>query len=182
MVKKVKNNYEIRGDVTALFIENPKYGPLEVLISTDKLEIVKDFPNSWMAKDGKCGLIYVVGHKRISGKQTIYYLHRLITNAPNGLFVDHIDGNGLNNTNGNLRIVTQAENAQNRRIGNNNKSGVCGVHWYDRYQKWCSRIGVNKRRIVLGYFDELEEAINAVKEARKKHMKFSNESRKIANA
>lgn len=37
-------------------------------------------------------------------------LHRLLMSPPEGLVVDHIDGNGLNNQRANLRVVTQSEN------------------------------------------------------------------------
>lgn len=39
-----------------------------------------------------------------------HYLHRLLINPPEGMEVDHIDGNGLNNTRANLRVVTRSEN------------------------------------------------------------------------
>ena len=39
------------------------------------------------------------------------YLHRLITDAPEGLTVNHLDGDGLNNTRSNLRVVPQSETA-----------------------------------------------------------------------
>lgn len=41
--------------------------------------------------------------------------HRLITGAPDGLVVDHIDSNGLNNQRTNLRICSQSDNSCNRR-------------------------------------------------------------------
>lgn len=43
------------------------------------------------------------------------YLHRLLLSPPAGMVVDHIDGNGLNNSRANLRIVTQQQNLWNKR-------------------------------------------------------------------
>jgi len=36
-------------------------------------------------------------------KKKRVFMHRLLMNAPKGLFIDHIDGNGLNNRKCNLR-------------------------------------------------------------------------------
>jgi len=50
------------------------------------------------------------------GKQKeVIYLHRLLTGALPGTVVDHLDGNGLNNTRGNFRVTTQADNARAER-------------------------------------------------------------------
>lgn len=54
-------------------------------------------------------------------------LHRLIMDAPEGMFVDHKHHDGLNNRRGNLRVVTPAQNGQNVRVSRNNTTGVRGV-------------------------------------------------------
>src|SRR6185312_4468108 len=54
---------------------------------------------------------------------TTIYMHRSIMDAPNGMVVDHIDGDGLNNRRENLRIVTHGQNLWNRR------SKTDGVGW-----------------------------------------------------
>lgn len=48
-----------------------------------------------------------------SGGKKIY-LHRLIMGEPEGLMVDHKDGNGLHNMKKNLRNCTNAENQRNK--------------------------------------------------------------------
>ena len=45
------------------------------------------------------------------GKKKTVKLHRFILEPPDHLVVDHIDGNGLNNTRANLELVTFSENA-----------------------------------------------------------------------
>ena len=57
------------------------------------------------------------------------YLHRFLTHAPKGKVVDHLNGDTLDNRQANLRIVTQHENALNRRLANSNSAtGIRGVH------------------------------------------------------
>ena len=43
-------------------------------------------------------------------------MHRAITDCPAGMFVDHIDHNGLNNQGHNLRVCTLAENSRNIQV------------------------------------------------------------------
>ena len=49
-------------------------------------------------------------------KQKLIRIHRFIMNPPDGMEVDHIDGNPLNNCRDNLRICTRTENLQNRKF------------------------------------------------------------------
>lgn len=43
------------------------------------------------------------------GRKTVY-LHRMIMDPEGSLEVDHIDGNGLNNTRANLRLTSHSDN------------------------------------------------------------------------
>lgn len=75
--------------------------------------------------------------------------------------VDHINGNGIDNRWNNIRKVTRLVNSQNRRKYANNSSGVVGVRWYCRVNKWASGINVNKKAIHLGYFNDFTDAVRA---------------------
>lgn len=83
---------------------------------------------------------------------TTELMHRVIMKASCRLTVDHRSGNGLDNRRANLRLATNAQNARNRKLQSNNTSGVRGVHWCERKQRWRARIKVNNRYIDLGMF------------------------------
>ena len=97
---------------------------------------------------------------KISVDRKIYYAHRLVFLYMSGEVpdddkqVDHIDGNGLNNSWGNLRLVTQAVNNRNQRLSSTNKSGHIGVSWRPDRGKWVVRIG----RKHCGYFHNINDA------------------------
>lgn len=90
-------------------------------------------------------------------------MHRVIMNPPNDMVVDHIDGDGLNNTRNNLRICTQTENKWNNRKSVTNKSGAKGVYFFAK--KWQASIGDRGKTKYLGRFNTPEEAEAAYKKA-----------------
>lgn len=98
-----------------------------------------------------------------TGKRThAIQMHRLISgHLGDGLVVDHMDGNGLNNQKANLRPCTQGENMRNRKKHKHGKSQYKGV-WRDGWKrKWRARIRIDGRHIHLGYHDTEEEAAKA---------------------
>ena len=99
----------------------------------------------------------------------IIKMHRLVTNAKKGEEIDHINHDKLDNRKENLRKVTHSENCQNRPLNKRNKSGYKGVHWFKNEKKWSARLGVNGKRIFLGYFDNKKDAAKAYDIAAKKH-------------
>ena len=103
-------------------------------------------------------------------------MHRLIVDAPEGLMVDHKDGNGLNNQRSNLRICTHSQNARNQ-AGNRNRmySRYKGVTWHKGAHKWQAAIrGDNKMDYYLGCFiDEQDAAIAYNTAATRLHGEFA---------
>ena len=90
-------------------------------------------------------------------------------NCPDGLVVDHIDGNTLNNRRNNLQICSQKENV---RKSQNPKtiSGVTGVIVESRSKKWLARIHLGKHQTkYLGLYNELQDAIVARLKAEKEY-------------
>lgn len=97
-----------------------------------------------------------------------FLLHRVITGAKEGDVVDHINHDPLDNRKSNLRIVTPAENAQNRKgASRHSKLGVRGVRFCPgKPRPYRATVIANKKRFEVGYFATLEEADKAASEAR----------------
>ena len=98
------------------------------------------------------------------------YLHRVILNAPKGKYVDHINGNRLDNRRSNLRIVSAIGNGQNRPSAARSNSGYRGVCWIERRKQWEAYAFVNYKRAFHRYCATLAEAVRAVHEWRLAHM------------
>ncbi len=95
--------------------------------------------------------------RKIGGKAM--RMHRFIMNAPDGMEVDHINGDTMDNRRANLRVCTRAQNAANIRVPTNGVSGYRGVHKGRR--AWDASIMVRRKRIRLGVWETREEAARA---------------------
>lgn len=128
-----------------------KYGV--VLIDGADLELVSK--HCWtIYKYSKRDLYYA--STRLDGK--ILYMHRLIINAQKGEYVDHEDGNGLNNQKYNLRRTTQSVNIANAKRYGNTKSGYRGVVKYR--DGWKAQFKFNQKLIQSNcIFDPVKAAL-----------------------
>jgi hypothetical protein len=77
------------------------------------------------------------------------YIHILVAESfvgrIDGLVVDHIDNNSLNNLHSNLQYITQKENAtKDRKMSN---SGVRGIYWVESRKEFMVRVNAK----TLGY-------------------------------
>jgi len=113
---------------------------------------------------------------KLGGKE--YLTHRVVFLMMNGFlpdYLDHINGNTFDNRIENLRPATARQNNWNRKISNRNTSGVKGVTFYQKINKWKGYIEMNRKNIHVGYFDKLEDAANAVALKRRElHGDFAN--------
>jgi len=76
--------------------------------------------------------------------------------ADQGYVIDHIDSNGLLNTEENLRYATRGLNAQNKIKRSNTISKYIGVSFDNN--KWTSKMCYNKKPLYLGSFEDEIEA------------------------
>ena len=125
----------------------------------------------------EAGSVFVNGngkpYRRIMIKGRHYYSHRLAWLVLSGQFpddeIDHVDGNGLNNSAKNLRPATRTENTRNKRKPVNNTTGIVGVYWDKTYSKWAAKICLNGKLKHIGIFDDFADAVAARKEAERMH-------------
>ena len=109
------------------------------------------------------------GYLHVKVKSILYRLHRLAWFIHYGKWpndqLDHINRDRTDNRIANLREVDNAENNKNKSMPTNNTSGVIGVYWHSRLEKWQSSIMVSQKQIHLGFFDTFEEAVATRKAA-----------------
>lgn len=111
----------------------------------------------------------IIGH---NGRKL--WMHREILNAASGVIVDHIDGDGLNNTRSNIRLCTSAENNRNRRAVHCGRSRFKGVCWKSNPQKWQAYIRVlGKQRYLIQTDNEVLAAIMYDEAARECFQEFA---------
>jgi hypothetical protein len=129
---------------------------------------------TWIKNPSKnSGWIDCNGYIRIEISCKKYMAHRLAWLYMTGSFpkkhIDHINGIPSDNRLINLRECNQSENMQNlKKAQINNKSGFLGVSFYKPFNKFMSRICINKKQKFLGYFDTPEEAHEKYLEAKRK--------------
>lgn len=151
---KIKiNAFDLEEEFGVGFTSNNEY----FLFDKDDFDKIKN--HYW--RFDKNGYIYTI----INGE--CIWLHRYVMNAPKDKEVDHIYHQLYDCRKSKLRIVTHADNMKNMSKKINNTSGFAGVG--RKNDMWRAYIGINGKTIHLGYFDKIEDAIDARNNAEVKY-------------
>lgn len=123
----------------------------------------------WFAVRKSNGVYAFSSETNSDGKRLNISMHRFIMKPDGGAFVDHENGDGLDNRRDNLRLVSHAQNQRNRKNGKNNKSGYKGVSLDKRSGKYRASITVDRRPIHIGLFENALDAAKAYDKASAKY-------------
>lgn len=168
---KIYNDYEVQEDYVIMYTSQGE--PFYV-----------DFEDFWKVRDicwrkDKDG--YLIGC--LDNKRPIR-LHRYIMDCPDNMVVDHISHDITDNRKNNLRIATVSQNQMNKKKTNRNTSGVVGVNWNKSHDKWMAQIVINHKKVLLGYFNNFDDAVETRKKAEDKYFgewSYDNSQMSICN-
>lgn len=171
----MKNDYEIKGKTTVIYLNRKDGQIIETIIDTEDLPKVQEFPNTWLSHWDRNRQAFYCDGKLPSenGKSKRISLHRYLLNPPFNKVIDHINHDPLDRRS-NLRILTNAQNCQNKNgLNKNNKTGVRGVSWCNALNSWRVSIRKNRKYIYQNNFRHFEDAKRAAEEAIKKYLHYA---------
>ena len=144
------------------------------VVLVDDVDYERLAGHKWFAFSRPNDCFYAVRQPpRANGPRRMIYMHRVILNPPEGLEVDHIDGDGLNNCRANLRLASDTLNSRNCRRRKPTRLGLpMGVAPVDGSMRnpFAARIGIRGRTVYLGAFPTAQEAHSAYLAARKRSL------------
>ena len=131
----------------------------------------------WFAKKARKSFYArgcVADSKTAKGKTT--YMHQKILEVPQGLVVDHINHDGMDNRRANLRAATRAQNIRNRKkFAKSSGSKYKGIYFRKNTRKWEVLITFERKKIFLGCFrSEIDAAKAYDRAAMKYHGEFAS--------
>lgn len=152
-------------DMQTIRFHSVTHGTHNILVDNDVCQAIEKLGGKWCVVKKRNGIYF---QKRLSGNNLIE-LHRFIMKPKKGEYVDHINGNTLDNRRENLRICTNSANLRNGRKRTNNTSGHTGI-WLDkRSGKWVAEIKVKYKKINLGRSENFNNAVKLREDAEKRY-------------
>ncbi len=144
----------------------------------------KTFLSQRAGKFAGCRSASAEGHVylKVRADKKLHLCHRIIwlmthRAIPEGLEVDHIDGDGTNNRLENLRLVSSSENKKNRSLTSRNKSGFHGVYWNDRLGLWIAQAWSDGKYLGSTSHANIEDAARSRVEMQQGHGFHENHGR-----
>ncbi len=111
----------------------------------------------------RCHRFYAVASVAMTKRKIL--MHRLLTNPPRDKDVHHIDGNGLNNTRANLKVICRRDHISTYSTHKNNKVGYKGVIFRPpqrgRSAFFIAHVMRNRKAVFTRFFRTAEEAARA---------------------
>jgi len=148
------NVYDLSGGYGIGFDSNGK----QFIFDLCNYEKIKKY--NWHVKyDG-----YVEAHDE---NNNYISLHRLIFNFPD-FHIDHINHNPSDNRVENLRLVSREQNQANTKLRIDNTSGVKGVYYDKRHNRWMAYLQVAHQTYTRG-FQNKQDAIEYRKHLEEKY-------------
>lgn len=157
---KKYNNFHVENKIVHVALYNSSK---ELICDIDDWERLKQY--CWSEANG-----YAKTRDINTGKNTLF--HQMVMNNK---YIDHINGNGLDNRKCNLRLATKSQNAMNHKLRKDNSTGFTGVRKL-RSGNYSARIKVGGKEINLGTFSNIEDAIKTREEA---EIKYFGEYRRV---
>jgi hypothetical protein len=154
-----------------------------LFLTKESFKFIKDYENYMISDEGR--VFSIKSHKFLkpcinsmgyyhitlskNGIAKRFKVHKLVINAflknpDNKKSVDHINNNKIDNRLINLRWCSQSENIQNANLSKRNTTGVKGISYNKKNNKYHVLIMINKKHKHIGYFKTLEEATIARKQ------------------
>ena len=151
---KKNNTYETDGEVTKVFDSKGNFA----LIDTEDLEKVKPYYFRLVKKG------YFVTSPVLRNTDKCLLMHRVITDCPDGMVVDHINHNKSDNRKCNLRVCTPQQNSMN-------KKNIKGYWFRKDLGLWQVEIICKGIKHIIGCFKTEQDAIEARKKAEMEYFK-----------
>ena len=119
-----------------------------------------------------------IGRENGKSKYSTQLMHRVIMEIDkSNVYIDHIDGNGLNNQKSNLRLTDKIKNTWNRGVRKYQKNKYKGVQYYkdptSKYECWKASIRANDKTYTKCYNLEIEAAMWYNEKAKELHGEFA---------
>lgn len=128
-------------------------------IDEEDLEIVTGM--AWHAVQAGSEFYAAHTHRISPTKCERIYMHRLILKPPEGMLVDHVNRDTLDNRRCNLRFATKGQNAANSKQRNRLHSRYRGVSQWRGSEEWIAIISRNNATISLGSYANEADAARA---------------------